>query len=193
MHTLQYMNDINDYHHKSHIFDDTADNIEWKELAVEQTVEKLMAEMIEDSKVLQNTNVGGEDLYESESDDSYMKDACSSAAEATMTETARSLPYTKETIVRFIDALRYNLIFNVGFDVMGIHPDDEKSCLCPCCKNMIKWRQNFNVEFMTDKDSCQGFHKLTTPKGLMDHLNKLGTQGGYLHRGVELYLIEMYV
>ena len=185
------MNDVGDYYHKVHIVEDTPANLEWKELAVEQAVEKLMTEMLDDAMVLQNNNAGEEDLYESESDDSYMKGVVSSAAEAAMTDTARILPYTRETIERFIDALRYNLIFNVGFDVMGLHPDDEKSCLCPCCKNMMNWRENFKLQSMTERDKCQGFHRLTTPNGLMDHLNKLGRDGGYLHRGVELYLIEM--
>ena len=215
------MNDINDYYHKNHIIDDTPDNIEWKKIAVEQAVEKLMTEMTNDAKKLQKND---NDVSEGPAADATnnttettitetskklpytrvilqksnrVSDGPTAVAnntiEAPITEIATSLPYTRVEIERFIDALRYNLIFNIGFDVMGIHPDDEKSCLCPCCKNMIKWRQNFNIEFMTDKDACQGFHKFTTPKGLMDHLHKLGTQGGYLHRGVELYLIEMYV
>ena len=102
------------------------------------------------------------------------------------------LPYTKSIIHNFIDALRYNLLFSVGFDVVfGNHPDDEKSCLCPCCKNMVKWRENFQVNYMIEKDKCD-YHRKSLPKGLMDHLKKIGDGGGYLHLGTELYLRKLY-
>lgn len=154
--------------------------------------------MMNDAKASQSSSNNNNHSieYESESsEDSYMQNVVSTAAEAisSTTEGTRNLPYTRNTIEKFMDSLRFNLIFDVGFSVQGHNPDDEKSCFCPCSKIMKKWRSNFSVEFMIDKDECQGYHQRATPKGLMDHIRKVGTVGGYLHRGVELYLTHLYV
>jgi Zn ribbon nucleic-acid-binding protein len=170
--------------------EDTDERAEKKRLAVEYAVKKLMTEMMEDAAQTQNTN---QVIYESDSEDSYMQDTVpiSAGATATATANATNLAYPRSTIEKFIDSLRYNLIFNVGFDVNGIHPDDEKSCVCPCSKTMSRWRDNFGVNHMESKDKCN-YHKKAVPKGLMDHLHKTGKQGGFLHRGIELYLTKMY-
>ena len=46
------------------------------------------------------------------------------------------------------------------------------------------------MEYMIKKEQSSGFHKFATPK-LMSHVNKLGSQGWYLHQGVERYQNEM--
>jgi hypothetical protein len=147
-----------------------------------------MTEMIEDAAKTQNTN---QDIYESDSEDSYMQDTVPITAGGAATANTANLAYPRSTIEKFIDSLRFNLIFNVGFDVKGIHPDDEVSCFCPCSKTMSDWRDNFKVNHMESKDKCN-YYRRAEPKGLMDHLRKTGEQGGFLHRGIELYVTKLY-
>lgn len=93
--------------------------------------------------------------------------------------------------VKFMKSLPFNVIFDVGFHVIGVHPKDEESCFCPCSKmKMIKWRTNFGVEQVekkVEKDECS--NKVYTPKALMDHLLSIGT---YLHRAIHDYLEIVY-
>jgi hypothetical protein len=93
--------------------------------------------------------------------------------------------------VKFMKALPYNVIFDVGFHMIGLHQRDEESCFCPCSKmKMMKWRRNFgieNVEKKSEKDDCS--NKFYSPKALMDHLSAIGT---YLHRAIRNYLEILY-
>jgi hypothetical protein len=122
------------------------------------------------------------DLYESDSEDSYMKDV----------GPAITLPYTRQTLTKFLESLPYNLIFLVGFDVVGINPDDEESCFCPCCKSMLTWRENFKITYLIEQDQCKKYYQRAKPKGLMDHLHKVAENGGYMHLGIELYIRKLY-
>lgn len=93
--------------------------------------------------------------------------------------------------IKFMRALPFNVVFDVGFHMIGLHQKDEEACYCPCSKmQMVKWRTNFgveNVEKKVDKDEC--VNKIYTPKALMDHLSSIGT---YLHRAIRDYLDVVY-
>eukprot|EP00551_Chaetoceros_affinis_P008906 CAMPEP_0203668946 /NCGR_PEP_ID=MMETSP0090-20130426/5430_1 /ASSEMBLY_ACC=CAM_ASM_001088 /TAXON_ID=426623 /ORGANISM="Chaetoceros affinis, Strain CCMP159" /LENGTH=945 /DNA_ID=CAMNT_0050533503 /DNA_START=144 /DNA_END=2981 /DNA_ORIENTATION=- len=172
-----------DFYLKQQMREDSDDWIQKKQEAAEATVNQLMEEMNRDAAPLDNQSE-----YESDSGDSYMQDVVPAGQGSTG---ARDLPYPRSTIENFIDSLQYNLIFNVGFDLVVVNPDDEKSCKCPCSKYMTKWRENFKCTFMIEKDKCT-YHKRAAPKGLMDHLRKLGGEGAYLHRGIEIYITKLY-
>ena len=65
----------------------------------------------------------------------------------------------KESEVKqFFDALPYNLVFLVGFDVLGTSPNDIKHCLCPCSSKCAKWRKQFGLNDIMDNceevDDC---------------------------------------
>ncbi len=136
----------------------------------------------------------------SDDDDSYMKDVCATREEAEAAAHSshnKSLPYSPTQIYQFFDSLKYNLLFNLGFELKMTHPDDVKNCYCPCSKSMKKWRQNFNVDFLLESDECEGYHSLCRPMGLMSHIRKLGGGDGnggraYLHRGVQIYIEYLY-
>ena len=52
--------------------------------------------------------------------------------------------YSPSELEAFVHALPFNIIFDAGFLVPGIHPDDEKHCYCPCAKHMVSlWRTLF--------------------------------------------------
>lgn len=185
------------YYHSVHIIEDSPENAERKKLAAEAAIESLMSEMLDEIDKSNSLKQSHKNMSESDdsddSEDSYMKDAIVTVGrDSNITEKARSLPYSRRNVEAFIHSLRYNLIFSVGFDVIGINPDDEISCYCPCSKAMDKWRNNFNLQFIITKDECQNFHKAAKPKGLMDHIKQVGSTGGYLHRGIELYLDNFY-
>ena len=44
--------------------------------------------------------------------------------------------YHPKALETFVRALPFNAIFDAGFIVPGIHPDDEKHCYCPCSKHI---------------------------------------------------------
>ena len=47
--------------------------------------------------------------------------------------------YHPKALEKFVRALPFNVIFDAGFIVPGIHPDDEKHCYCPCSKHMVSY------------------------------------------------------
>ncbi len=193
------MDTYNDFYQRKAIVEDSEQWSQKKRGAATYAAEKVIELMIEDQRRAIITTTSSSDngrnttiTYESEdSEDSYMKDVC-----ADNSPTA-NLPYHQDFVEKFFDALRYNLLFNIGFDVDGINPDDERSCFCPCSKSMLKWRKNFGVDYLNDVDKCEGYHKRCIPLGLMSHIRKLGGGDGdggqaYLHRGIEFYIDKLY-
>ena len=88
--------------------------------------------------------------------------------------------------VKFIQALPYNVLFDVGFFLKN----GVKVCLCPCNKKMEKWKSNFGIDSIsewTDADDCS--NKSYSPKELMDHLRDKKTT---LHKAVRDYLVQVY-
>ena len=51
--------------------------------------------------------------------------------------------YSSSELESFITNLPYNIIFDSGFLVPGVHPDDEKHCYCPCSKHMVSSLADF--------------------------------------------------
>ncbi len=51
--------------------------------------------------------------------------------------------YSASALESFISHLPYNIIFDSGFLVPGVHPDDENHCYCPCSKLMVSYLADF--------------------------------------------------
>ena len=75
-------------------------------MAAEAAIAAVMEKMNKDAAPL-----GNESEYESNSDDSYMQDVVPSGQGSLG---RRDLPYPRSIVEKFLDSLRYNLIFNVG-------------------------------------------------------------------------------
>lgn len=103
--------------------------------------------------------------------------------------------YCPKELRKFFDALPYNATFTIGFDAIGIFPEDEKNCLCPFSNKCAKWRKQFDLEEILDdfqRDNCGKTLQSSTPHGLMQHLQNFNKNKQGLHHYVELYLRELY-
>jgi len=111
--------------------------------------------------------------------------------------------YCPEKLRKVFEALPYNMTFTVGFDALGIFPNDDRHCACPFSRKCAKWRKLFDLEEIFDEyssDICgkgkTATSRFLTPSGLMQHLQtfqkhwNLPTPG--LHHYVALYLRELY-
>ena len=60
---------------------------------------------------------------------------------------------------------------------------------------MFKWQLQFHTDGIPEGiDMCdtKKVSKKMTPIGLMSHLQTIADGGGYLHKGISLYLQELY-
>jgi len=95
-------------------------------------------------------------------------------------------------ISNFISALPYCILLDQGFKMWGAHPDDQKYCFCPCSKQMVKWRNNFDLCELSGIDKCESFRQ-NSPNAFMDHLRKIGEDDiAFHHRAVFYYLEKLY-
>ncbi len=180
---MQFPEQLSGFYQRKYIVEDSLEVREKKKLAVEEAVEELWSEMVDQIRQLPD-----QDMNESDSEDSYMRDVVPTNRAASVTDATSNLPYTRDNIEKFIDSLRFNLLFNLGFEVRGINPNDEDCCICPC--SMKKWRENFGLEFMNDIDKDCNYNG--TPSGLFQHVTDIGSKGGYLHQGIAKYLWSYY-
>lgn len=99
-------------------------------------------------------------------------------------------------VKRFFDALPYNLVFLVSFDVLGIYAKDETHCYCPCSSKCAMWRKQFGLNDIMDNckeaDDCGNTFKSSEPHGLMQHLEIKSRNKKGLHLFVQLYVKELY-
>ena len=75
--------------------------------------------------------------------------------------------YSEKEVMHFFKSLINNVVFDMGFKVYGLHPNDERNCWCPMGKHMGIWRECFNLEDMAGKKSkayC-GAQKKSNPHG----------------------------
>ena len=102
----------------------------------------------------------------------------------------------KSEVKKFFDALPYNLVFLVSFDVLGIYAKDETHCYCPCSSKCAMWRNQFGLNDIMDNckevDDCGNTFKSSEPHGLMQHLEIKSRNKKGLHLFVELYVRELY-
>jgi len=95
-------------------------------------------------------------------------------------------------ISNFVSALPYCILLDQGFKMWGAHSDDEKYCFCPCSKQMVKWRNNFDLCELSGIDKCEKFRQ-NSPNAFMDHLRKIGEDDiAFHHRAVLYYLEKLY-
>lgn len=104
-------------------------------------------------------------------------------------------------VKKFFDALPYNVVFLVGFDVLGIYPEDEKHCYCPCSTKCATWRNQFGLNDIMDNctevDDCtpqgsKNTFKRTMPNDLIKHLEAKSENKKGLHHFIKLYVEELY-
>jgi hypothetical protein len=92
----------------------------------------------------------------------------------------------------FVSSLPYCILLDQGFKLLGAHPDDFKYCFCPCSKQMVKWRKNFDLGDLSGTDKCENFRQ-NSPNAFMDHLRKIGEdESAFHHRAVLYYLEKLY-
>ena len=105
-----------------------------------------------------------------------------------------SCQLNESEVKQFFDALPYNMVFLVGFDVLGTNPNDAKHCRCPCSSKCAKWRKQFDLNDIMDNceevDDCT--FKSSEPHGLMQHLKDSNRRKKGLHLFVQLYVEELY-
>ena len=95
-------------------------------------------------------------------------------------------------ISNFVSALPYCILLDQGFKMWGAHPDDQKYCFCPCSKQMVKWREHFDLCELSGIDKCESFRQ-NSPNAFMDHLRKIGEDDiAFHHRAVFYYLEKLY-
>ena len=51
----------------------------------------------------------------------------------------------KSEVKKFFNALPYNIVFLVSFDVLGIYAKDDTHCYCPCSSKCATWRKQFGL------------------------------------------------
>jgi len=76
----------------------------------------------------------------------------------------KELKYSEKDVSLFFKSLMNNVVFDMGFQVWGIHSDDDKNCWCPCGKHMVAWRECFVIEHLAGKGSdayCEAPSKMT--------------------------------
>jgi len=98
-------------------------------------------------------------------------------------------------VKKFFDALPYNLVSFVSFDVLGIYAKDETHCYCPCSSKCVMWRKQFDLDGVLDNcqiDDCGNTFKSSEPHGLMQHLETKSRNKKGLHFFVQLYVVELY-
>jgi len=77
------------------------------------------------------------------------------------------LKYSTKEVSLFFNSLIKNEVFDMGFRVWGLCPDDDTNCWCPCGKHMVAWRECVVVEHLAGK-GCDAYCNATskmTPLG----------------------------
>ena len=90
-----------------------------------------------------------EAVYDDEDEDEcYLNDDPYGAMSRTL-----SCPYGKESFSIFASALRFNYLFDLGFQKF---PDyaNERICFCPCSRYQDLWRKQFNINYIDVNDVC---------------------------------------
>ena len=100
---------------------------------------------------------------------------------------------TFETLKKWAKALPFNLLFMVGFEVQGLHPNDAKNCYCPCGPKMKDWRRQFGLGQICEANDQCGNNRKMQPSALIAHLQAkyINGAGGYIHGLIELYIREL--
>ena len=172
----QYPRDIMNLHIRDQIKDDKKNLMEQKIAAASYSLERIRGEI--------------RDMNEKRND------------EPSDSEDSDEVPYhgvygnkvdlSPPGISNFISALPYCILLDQGFKMWGAHPDDQKYCFCPCSKQMVKWRKNFDLCELSGIDKCESFRQ-NSPNAFMDHLRKIGEDDiAFHHRAVFYYLEKLY-
>ena len=101
-----------------------------------------------------------------------------------------SNPYMKENILKMANALRFNYLFDIGLQKFPKY-QQEALCWCPCSRYQQYWRNQFNITYIDERDTCD-FKKASSVQSLADHLAHKASVGGYFHTLVLQYLKQLY-
>ena len=105
-----------------------------------------------------------------------------------------TLDYEDAYVRKFFNHLQYNPLF---FTASDDKYKEKKWFICPCCPQMKKWREKFNLTSLTDQDQCTVKGCFKTRKGLITHLEYVGginprkDTKAFFHHGLVLYLKEL--
>ncbi len=82
-------------------------------------------------------------------DEQYESDSCGSDApynDRNIYDPNANDMYQSHELESFIKYLPYNVVFDAGFLVKGVHPDDEKHCYCPCGRHMVSFNSHLSLK-----------------------------------------------
>ena len=98
-------------------------------------------------------------------------------------------PYTLKSLNHFASSIRYNYLFDMGFN----HSEATKKaiCQCPCSKYQKIWREQFGIKYVHERDQCT-YHKMVPVENLVQHLNTIASKGGYFHTLTLEYLKQLH-
>ncbi|KAL3789602.1 hypothetical protein ACHAWO_007760 [Cyclotella atomus] len=132
------------------------------------------------------------DGSESDSEDIYKHDTCKGAKQSSA---PTNLP---ADLKQYIKSLRTCYLLPLGFDaeINGAGTKGAKLSRCPCCKSNATWRNEYKLDDIITADvRCDNF-KVSTPKGLIDHLRDKGGTSDRMrckfHYAARMYLESLY-
>ena len=105
--------------------------------------------------------------------------------------------YSDDFINKFMSSLIHNPAFDNGFLIDKQNRDKDGKevdsvCHCPLAKAGFKFRSQFNVNCLQEKDKCKPKSNVMTNQQLLQHCFAHGERGGFLHMCVYQFLKNMY-
>ena len=73
-----------------------------------------------------------------------------------------------------INVLSCVLFFLHFWLLLSLSAGDHKLCYCPCSRQNEKWRKQYGLENLIDRDVLCSSFTVCEPLGLMSHLKKVG-------------------
>ena len=97
---------------------------------------------------------------------------------------------SEDEIRSIVGALKYNVVFDMGFKVLGNLLRDKVNCYCPCNSYMKPWREKFFLNGIGGRGSSGLFKSCTvkvivSPSELIDHLGLDTLKNCPFHFGVK--------
>ena len=123
----QYPGDIQDFHIRNDMKEDIDSWMEKKIDAADKALESINEYIAAARKTYEDSD--SDDGIETNMFDGAMIDGKIIHSED---------PYSPSEMEEFVTALPYNILFDSGFMMMGVHENDENYCYCPCSKKMVR-------------------------------------------------------
>ena len=158
---------------------------EWrgkKQAAANRAIEKATSKMHQDAL----EDIRWDQEQEDYDEDDCLDDPMHNQHRSTIPEERHK--HKVEDIRKFVTAVKDCVYLTAGFDVLGLRAGDDKNCLCPCGKDMVRWQEEFKVCSIVarhgQRTAC--VHKKTL-NGLMQHIRHYQSSC-VLHFALTIYL-----